>query len=272
MHPFLKISDELWIPVYLLIISLLFSGSIFWALARARKREMDPHQALNICLAIMLGGFLGARLLHILYEAPSYYWQNPLDVFKVWQGGFVFYGGAVGALLASVFWIRQLHLDFWKWADLFAPLFAFGYGVGRLACFFNGCCYGEVCELPWGVHFPNLGDAESLLRHPTQIYAFLWEMGVFAILMHLEFWSSPRRVSQADPISRWYHRQRSGVLFLLWVLSHSLGRILMESFRDDPRGESLLQLSISTWLSLIFVISALLALKKRSFQGKPADS
>jgi len=85
------------IPTYLLIISITYSLGIVWVVKRSQKLALDRSMALDICLCVMLGGFLGARLFHILYEMPNYYWEQPKEIFKFWQGGFVFYGGAIGA-------------------------------------------------------------------------------------------------------------------------------------------------------------------------------
>lgn len=257
MYPVIPITDEIVLPTYLLLNSLIFCFGIVWAVFRARRRSLDLNETMNFSLAIMLGGFFGARLMHIFYEAPHYYQSNPMDVFKVWQGGFVFYGGALGALLATGGWAFKKKLNFLAWADLFAPIFAAGYGLGRVACFLNGCCYGKICELPWGVHFSNLNEAARILRHPTQLYATGWEFVILAILFHLEFWSRKSRVNKADPISKWYSKQPVGALFFIWVLLHSFGRIFLETYRDDPRGFMIVGFSISTWLSFAFLSAAI---------------
>ena len=134
---------------------------------------------------------------------------------------------------------------------------AFGYALGRIACFANGCCFGSVCNWPWAIAFPRAGApyAEELLRHPTQLYATTWELGVCLILLALE---RPRRRQRW--IRGWL--RPTGSLFFLWVVLHSLGRLVMEWFRDDFRGLHPLGLSISSWLSLLFIALALLWFRK----------
>ena len=248
MYPLIPISESISIPTYLLIISLTYCFSIFWVLKRAQKFEYNTKLALDICLTIMIGGFIGARALHILYEEPSYYLENPLDIFKVWQGGFVFYGGAIAAFFSTAFLIKKRGENLFQWLDLFAPIAAGGYAMGRLACFFNGCCYGKACQLPWAVQFPpSLHSHETILRHPTQLYAFSWEIILLILLLLLE-----KRKTLKTP----------GHLFLTWTSLHSIGRLIMETFRDDNRGHFILNQSISTWLSLIILTTSLYYLKK----------
>ena len=102
MYPFL-IDPNLGIPTYLLVISLTYCLCILWVVSRAKKSKMSPTITLDFCLAIMIGGFIGARGAHITLEQWDYYWKDPIRILYVWQGGFVFYGGFVGALAGSVY-------------------------------------------------------------------------------------------------------------------------------------------------------------------------
>src|SRR6185312_1101301 len=129
MYPLLRITPNWALPTYLVVISLTYCLCIYLVYRRAQnikaeKANLDVGIALDICLAIMLGGFIGARLLHVFYEEPGYYFEKPMRVFQVWQGGFVFYGGFFGALIASYAFIRKKNESFVKWADFFAPVLA----------------------------------------------------------------------------------------------------------------------------------------------------
>jgi len=232
------VTDQIILPTYLLIISSAFSLALFWVLYRTKKSELSSSFALDLCLVIMVFGFIGARLFHVVYEEPIYYLQNPLAVLKVWQGGFVYYGGAISAFFAGLLYTNWRKENVGQWADLMAPVAAGGYALGRLGCFFNGCCYGEICHWPWGVQFPHLEG----LRHPTQLYAALIELGIAIFLLQIE----RRR-------PRWL---KSGGVFLFWIMLHALNRMFMEAFRADPRGTELLGWSISSLISLGLLIEA----------------
>lgn len=239
------------LPTYYLIISLTYCISILWFYKRCESRNLPQKNAMDISLILLVAGFIGARLTHILFEMPQYYLQNPLDIFYFWQGGFVFYGGALFGYLCAFLYTRKMKLTFWLWHDTIAPVLAFGYACGRMACFLVGCCYGKVCDLPWATPLTQVHVASenvtSLLRHPTQLYASGFELVTLVFLLWLE-----------------KRRPRLGQVFLSWVLLHSLGRLVMEFFRDDPRGPNLLGLSLSSLISIALIIAVIVTLKKRS--------
>jgi phosphatidylglycerol:prolipoprotein diacylglycerol transferase len=216
--------SELWQgQSYFLHLSLLYCLLFVWVFYRAKNRHMYVDRALTIGAILVVTGFIGARLLHVLYEAPEYYRQNPGDIYRFWLGGFVFYGGLLTAVLSASLYLHWKRESFGFWADFFAPVAALGYGLGRGACFWAGCCYGKVCELPWAI------DG----RHPTQLYAMGYELLVAVYL------------------SRAKNLKYSGDLFVQWIILHSLGRLALESLRDDFRGAPIMGLTISSWLSLL---------------------
>jgi len=236
MHPQLNLFS-IFISTYFLTISLACIAGSLWFIRRATKRGLRRLDAVDLTLTVLISGFLGARALHVLYEEPGYYALEPMAVFEVWNGGFVFFGGVIGAWIGALVFSQWRRQPFWFWADLAAPPIALGYAIGRLGCFLNGCCYGKICELPWAV------DLHGAIRHPTQIYATLWELGVIAILIFIE-----------------RHIKRSGNLFNIWLLLHCLGRLGMEALRDDPRGALIGGLTISSWLAVAMMGAGLVNL------------
>ncbi len=225
------------IPTYFLIVSLAFSMSLIWLVRRAEARALSRNLSLDLAMIVMGFGFLGARLFHILFEEPAYYWESWSRVYEIWRGGFVWFGGALLAAVGVGLYMRRRFMPIGVWLDVFAPLCAFGYALGRLACVLAGCCYGATCTLSSGYTF----------RYPTQIFASTWEFAVLFILLLIE-----RRRRFLGP---WF--KRDGQLFVIWLGLHSIGRIIMESFRADPRGPEPLGLSVSTWISLVLLIAAI---------------
>lgn len=240
MYPFISFGSGYYVPTYILVISLTYSALLFWVYWRAQKMSRPVAVALDYALMIMIGGFLGGRLMHVFYENWSYYQLFPWDILKVWQGGFVFYGGMIGSLLSAALYARISKTNIWEWADFFAPALAVGYALGRVGCFLNGCCFGELCDLAWCIEFnqPGLPAGE---RHPTQLYASFWEL---AVTFPAVTWLPKMNASTFT---------RHGQIFGLYLISHGLGRLLMEGFRDDFRGDAILGLSVSTWLSLLAI-------------------
>jgi phosphatidylglycerol---prolipoprotein diacylglyceryl transferase len=225
------------ISTYFLVISIACTLATIWFVKRAEKRSLHRVTAIDLTIAVLLGGILGARLLHVFYEDPAFYRENPLAVLQVWNGGFVFLGGVVGAWFAGMIFCQIKNEPFWFWADIAVIPISFGYALGRIACFLNGCCYGKWCDLPWAVYM------QGGFRHPTQLYASFIEFIILFFLIKIE------------PKVR-----LSGSLFGSWLVLHSISRLIMEQFRDDPRGPTMAGLSLGTWMSFALLSGGLFLL------------
>lgn len=229
------------IPTYFILISLLMSTLVVLGYRKALSENQNPVLVMNLALFIMIFGFVGARLFHVFYEAPQIYSERPILIFQFWLGGYVFYGGALTAFFACWIYLRWRRENWKEWADFLTPLIALGTGWGRLGCFFAGCCYGAICELPWGIQFHD-----SFLRHPTQLY----QLGLETLFASLTYQLS--RVPE--------FKKNPGRLFLTYLFLHGLGRALVETFRDDFRGGLIFGMGVSFWIALTLSMTALLFL------------
>jgi phosphatidylglycerol:prolipoprotein diacylglycerol transferase len=237
--PLIRLGGGIELPTYFIVVSLALCVCVLWLVRRVDKRGLDRVRALDIALVLMGFGFFGARLFHVFFEEPAYYWTEPTRILEIWKGGFVWYGGALFGAIAAIFYVRRRKMEVGVWLDTFAPVAALGYALGRVACLITGCCYGDVCVLASGFSF----------RHPTQAYAIVWELCTLGVLLWVE------HLRRGRSASVWL--RADGRLFALWLLLHSAGRILMETFRADPRGPEPLGLSIATWISLALIIICL---------------
>ncbi len=122
-------------------------------LARRRER-LDPEVIGDMAFWVFLFGLIGARLFYC-FE----YWGEDIkslwDVLQYWKGGIVYYGGIVGGVAAFFFYLGLRPFPLRPYMDALAPSIAVGTLFGRLGCFLNGCCFGDVCQLPWAVSFPT---------------------------------------------------------------------------------------------------------------------
>ncbi|MEO7659290.1 MAG: prolipoprotein diacylglyceryl transferase, partial [Pyrinomonadaceae bacterium] len=192
-------------------------------------------------------GLIGSKLLMILLEPGVQIFT--LDFLR--SGG-VFYGGLIGGFLAVVILVRIYKLPFLKVADAFAPGVALGQAFGRQGCFAAGCCWGKHTDLPWGVHFTELGheytgvpivgpDGADLYLHPTQLYESFIMFAVFGLLVYLH-----------------RHKKFDGQILVAYGIIYALVRFSIEFIRDDPRGD-LFGFTTMTGLSTSQGISLLLA-------------
>jgi phosphatidylglycerol:prolipoprotein diacylglycerol transferase len=252
MFPELSLGNGWNIPTAVLFVSLLSTFVLFYIYNRTQKYpQFETSTVLDLTMLLMVTGFIGARLMHVVYENPEYYFQNNNwpRMFYFWQGGFVFYGGFWLALLSGFIFVQIKKINFWQWADFLSVPMALAYGLGRISCLLAGCCYGKACEWPWAISLS--WDQHHVLRHPTQIYALIWELSVWLLLLQIE-----RKKDE----QKW----NPGMLFSIWIILHGAGRLIMEYFRDDFRGQIFLSLTISSWISLSLIVVGFSILQKKS--------
>ncbi len=247
MYPILFQYGRLTLYTYGLLIAFAFLAAL-WLLGReARQRGLEPRPYQDLGFVVLVSALVGARLFYILVEW-EHFARNPLQVFEIWKGGLVFYGGFVGAALAALVYVRAKGLPLWTTADLVAPALALGQAIGRIGCFFAGCCYGAECALPWAVTFTDprgLAPLHAAL-HPTQLYAAAANLLIFAVL---QFLLRPR---QRFP----------GQIFGAYLVLYPAARFTIELFRADPRG-ALGPLSTSQALGIPLFLFGLWVLARR---------
>jgi phosphatidylglycerol:prolipoprotein diacylglycerol transferase len=230
--------------------------AIFWCFKRAKKLHLNTNRTLDICIVAMVSAFVGSRVFHVVFERRDYYLNQPSEILKFWNGGFVFYGGFFFALIASALYCRIKKISFGSYSDLFAPVISGLYAFGRMGCLAAGCCFGTPTTLPWGITFPYGVEAPpGIPLHPTQIYFSLWEGMVCLIILNVE-----KRMPSRKP----------GQLFGLWLILHAIGRGILEQFRGDFRGDVFFNLSLSTWLSLFALAIGLIIFTRA--RGQDASS
>ena len=252
MHPIIFEFYGFSIKSYGLFVAIGFLAGISFTLREARRQGSDPQLILDLAFYIILAAIVGSRLFYVITNLDAYR-GNLLDIFKVWQGGLTFFGGFLLSFVAGVWYMKKHRMPVWKTFDLFAPSLALGEFFGRIGCFFAGCCYGKECAYPWAVTFTN---PQSLGRigvplHPTQLYASAAALVTFLILCAV------RNKKTFD-----------GELALLWIIIYSFLRLIVESFRGDPRGYLIFgQYPVSQVLAVLLIAASLImwsVLKKKT--------
>jgi phosphatidylglycerol:prolipoprotein diacylglycerol transferase len=246
MHPILFKIGPITIYTYGVLIATAFFLGLALAVRQARIEGEDPQKIMDLGFYILLSAVVGSRLLYIVVEFREYI-SNPLRIFKVWEGGLVFYGGFIMAMAVVIIYARRHEMNIWKVGDILAPSVAIGQGVGRLGCFFAGCCYGRETDVPWAVIFkdPNTLAPMDVHLHPTQLYDSANGFIIFTALIIL------RRFKKFD-----------GELFWTYTLLYAVGRFIVEIFRGDERGFVTASLSTSQFIAIpLFIVSIIMLIR-----------
>src|ERR1035437_2973172 len=234
MHPILFKLGPLEIRVYGLLVAIAFLTAIYLASMLAKKRGYKEDVILDLGLVIIISSVIGARLLYVLVWW-NYFAALPLEILKVWEGGLVFYGGLIGAFIGGIAWIRHKKLPVLDIADMCVPFVALAHAIGRIGCYFNGCCYGAVSE-HCGVIFPTIGD--SLKHYPTQLYESVLNFLNFVIL--ILFFRNTKR--------------KTGDVVFMYSFNYGVIRMCMEFFRGDPERGFILNMSTSQFISIFLIV------------------
>lgn len=218
MHPILFKIGPLTIHTYGVLLASAFFLCLALAVRQGKKEGILPERIVDLGLYLLIAAIAGARLFYILFINPGYYIEHPLNIFKIWEGGLVFYGGLLLGIITGIYYIKKKNLPLWKVADIFAPPAAIALAVGRLGCFSAGCCYGRPADLPWAVTFR---DPDSLARlniplHPTQLYESLGGLLMFLLLIIMK-----------------KKKSFDGQLFWSFVFLYSIIRFIIEFFRGS---------------------------------------
>jgi phosphatidylglycerol:prolipoprotein diacylglycerol transferase len=195
----------------------------------------------HIIISIILGGRMG----YVVFYNLSYYIQNPIDIFKIWEGGMSFHGALLGLIIATYTFAKNRNLNTLILLDIIACVAPIGIFFGRLANFINAELYGKVTNNNWGVIFPKV---DSLLRHPSQLYeAFLEGVILFFILILLTL----------------NKKVKTGIVSGSFLILYGFFRIVAENFRepDTHIGYIFNFLTMGSLLSVIMIFFGIVFIK-----------
>lgn len=252
MRPILFRIFDYGVPTYavMMVLGYVLALAVLFKVTPKKKASEEDEGGLNrpqvwdLFIVMVISSVLGSKIGHMLFEAPGHkdehgntidslwglFKADPLHWARLGEPGYVWYGGMIGALLVAViYFYRRPHLKAALYADAFAPAIMVGAFVGRLGCFFAGCCYGVETDVPWAVAFPRL----SGLRHPTQLY----DAGIAAILGAVLLWRFGRRRFDGENIA-------------LLLMTYPVLRATTEIFRGDPERGGIGMFSTSQLLSI----------------------
>ncbi len=257
MHPVLfiiPIFGGIEIHTYGVLVATGFMVGMLLLNREAARRGENPEQVADLAFYIIAGAIVGARIAYVIFSEPEHFLREPLAIFRIWEGGLVFYGGLIGAAVTTIWYTRRRRLRFWLYADILAPVLALGHSIGRLGCLMAGCCYGRAAPLGtwWAITFPagvgGLAPVGTPL-YPTQLMESMAEFVIFLFLMLI------RRRTKFE-----------GQLFIVYLMIYSVVRSILEMFRGDTIRGFIIDpwLSTSQAISVVVLIAAMIVWWRRS--------
>jgi phosphatidylglycerol:prolipoprotein diacylglycerol transferase len=256
---------------------LLLSGFLFATAAGAlwaRRVGESADVVVDLGLAMLLAGVVGARLLHVV--ADGYFWDyvhlctdpskvdwpvdrvecvstsyggvwdaargvchpGRTDCFawaKFWAGGLTYYGGFLGAVVAAWVLLKRDSFPFWKAADMAGFAIPLGLCFGRMGCLMAGCCFGATCDLPWAVSFPwRSAASEEQFRDHLLPSSKMWSLPVHPT----QIYESAASLAIAAVCLLWVHGRKryDGQVFVAFLSLYAVARFALEALRRDDRG------------------------------------
>jgi phosphatidylglycerol:prolipoprotein diacylglycerol transferase len=232
MHPVLFSIGSLKIYSYGVFTALAMLVAFVATMRSARRAGVDPLHAADLLFFMFVSGVVGARLFFVLQHLEEYRGE-PWRAFFLREGGLVWYGGFIvsaSTALVYAYWRRWPLL---KLCDFFAPVLALAHGVGRLGCFFNGCCFGKAAS--WGIAFPD----DPTPRIPVQLYE---AASLVALSLYLFRLAGEKR--------------NEGSVFAAYLFFYGVLRFCLEFLRGDQTLYA--GLTLPQWTSLGLVAAGAL--------------
>lgn len=186
MRPVIIDIAGLEIPAYGFMLVISFLAALLYVRRYANKFGITYAMVENLAFYIMLGVIIGGRLLYVAFHWAQY--ENDLiGIFRIWEGGMMFFGSFIAAFLAGALYIRKEGMRVLLVSDLVAPALGLGLFFTRIGCFLNGCCFGTPSQLPWSISFPEdcVAGASAVggqPLHPTQLYEAAFGLALFFFL------------------------------------------------------------------------------------------
>ena len=188
---------------------------------------------------LIIGIIIGGRLGYVIFYNLSYYLKNPIDIFKIWEGGMSFHGGLIGVILMTIWFAKKNYQNPFQYLDIVSIVAPIGIFFGRIANFINSELYGTETNIPWAVQFVKV---DLIFRHPSQLYEAIFEgLILFFILLYFK---------------RRNFLERPGFISGLFLIFYSIFRFVIEFFRvpDEQLGYLLFNFTMGQIISFLFLL------------------
>ena len=197
-----------------------------------------------IIISIILGGRIG----YVIFYNSSYYYNNPIDILKIWEGGMSFHGAMIGVIIGTYLFSKKIKINSFFFLDIIACVAPLGIFFGRIANFINSELHGKPSDIFFSVIFPKI---DMLPRHPSQIYEAILEGVILFLILITIILKKNIKI---------------GTCSSLFMILYGVFRILAEQFRepDVHIGYIFGLFSMGSILSFIMILAGLLIFIKKN--------
>lgn len=226
------------ITYYGLIIAIGMALGVFVACKNAKFRGLVADDFILAACYVLPLAIIGARLYYVTFSGETYSFG---EIFRIWDGGMAIYGGVIGGAIGVALFCLIHKKNFLDVADVVAPSLILGQAIGRIGCYFAGCCYGiEVTNesLMW---FPLSTQINGVWHLSTFFYESLWNILAFVILLIL--------------LRKNKYKFRGSSIAMYFIL-YGIGRAWIEALRGDSLYIGAIK--VSQLLSILLIIGGLL--------------
>ncbi len=257
---------------FIIVIGIVIAFFISqWLLKKYQKAGLLLKSDLaDITLYLLIGGLIGARLFHVISEW-QYYFKNPLDILKVWNGGLWIYGAIAGGLIGFLIYARDFKkMEKFLLLDIMAPAVIIAQSIGRWGNYFNQELYGIPTNSIFGLSIDLIHRIKGFEKfsyfHPVFLYESAWCLLVGAILICLHL-KKIKKYSKLSTAENSLALKKFGNIFLMYLFFYSLGRFCFEFLRIDS--VFLIYSFRSTQIAalLVLIISGIFLIKKNIFHA-----
>ncbi len=198
---------------------------------------------------IIIGVIVGGRLGYVIFYNLTFFLNQPIEIFKLWEGGMSFHGGLIGVILSTYIFSKVKKLNYKIYFDIICCAAPIGIFLGRIANFINSELYGTPTDKPWGIIFPEI---DNLNRHPSQLYEAFLEGIVLFVLINFLFLKK---------------NFNHGLISFLFLIFYGIFRIISEFYREPDKhiGYIFDFISLGSLLSIGMMIFAILFILKINF-------
>lgn len=231
-----------WYSIFIFIGMLV---ACFLIYKEAKKRGIEEDFLVNLTFNTIIIGIIGARLYYVLFNF-SYYLDNPVEIFQIWNGGLAIHGGIIAGLLFIIYYCKKHEVNLWKILDIIVVGLIIAQAIGRWGNFFNSEAYGPITTAS---HLKSLGIPQFIIdgmyilgdyRQPTFFYESVWCLFGFLAML----------------IIRQYKYLKIGQLTSFYLIWYGIIRFIIEAMRTDSL--MLGPLKMAQLVSLVFIVSGII--------------